>query len=125
MNHVQTKLVETHEEDVSTSERKIEDSIHKEHEEHHLCLMGHNEEVSNSDLDYNELSYDELQDAFNELYMKFEKMIFKNKTLKKHISSISKQELSENNSSKNACENCDNLKEENEFLKDRVEVLEL
>ena len=39
--------VEIHEEEVSTSGRKEENSIHEEHEENHLCLMGHNEEVSN------------------------------------------------------------------------------
>ena len=41
------ELVEIHEEEVSTSGRKEEKSIHEEHE-NHLCLMGYNDEVSNS-----------------------------------------------------------------------------
>ena len=45
--------VEIHEEEVSTSGRKEEKSIHEEHEENHLCLMGHNEEVSNSSSNMN------------------------------------------------------------------------
>ena len=89
-----------------------------------MCLMGHNEEVSNSNSNMNEYSYEELQDAFNDLYMEFEKMILKNNDLKKQISFPSKHDLNENISSKNVCENCDDLKEENDFLKDRVERLE-
>ena len=87
--------------------------------------MGHNKEVSNSNSNTNELSYEELQDVFDELYMEFEKMILKNSDLKKQISLLSKYDLNENISSKNICKNCDNLKEENEFLKDRVERLEM
>ena len=113
-----------HEEEVSTNRRKEEKSILEEHEENHLCLMGHNEEVSNSNSNMNEYSYEELQNAFNDLYMEFEKMILKNNDLKKQISLPSKHDLNENISSKNVFENCDDLKEENDFLKDRVERLE-
>ena len=119
------ELVEIHEEEVSTSGRKEEKSIHEEHEENHLCLMGHNEEVSNSNSNMNEYSYEELQEVFNDLYVEFEKMIFKNHDLKKQISLLSKHDLNESISSKNVCEKCDDLKEENDFLKDRVERLEL
>ena len=42
-----------------------------------MCLMGHNEEVSNSNSNMNEYSYEQLQDAFNDLYMEFENMILK------------------------------------------------
>ena len=119
------ELVEIHDEEVSTSRRKEEKSIHEEHEENHLCLMGHNEEVSNSNSDTNDHSYEELQDVFNELYVEFEKMILKNNDLKKQISLLSKHDLNESISSKNICEKCDDLKEENDFLKDRVERLEL
>ena len=62
------ELVEIHDEEVSTSRRKEEKSIHKEHKENHLCLMGHNEEVSNSNSTNCEFSYEELQDAFH-IYM--------------------------------------------------------
>ena len=75
--------VEIYEEEVSTSGRKEEKFIHEEHEENHLCLMGHNEEVSNSNSNTNNYSYDELQDAFNELFGEFEKVVLKNKVLKK------------------------------------------
>ena len=77
------KFVEIHEEEVSTNRRKEEKSILEEHEENHLCLMGHNEEVSNSNSNTNNYSYEELQDAFDELYGEFEKVILKNKVLKK------------------------------------------
>ena len=88
--------MEIHEEKASTSGRKEEKSIHEEHEENHLCLMGHNEEVSNSNSNMNEYSYEELQEVFNDLYVEFEKMIFKNHDLKKQISLLSKHDLNEN-----------------------------
>ena len=61
------KLVEIYEEEVSTSGRKLEESIHEEHEENHLCLVGHEQEVSNSNSNNGEFSFEELQDAFHEL----------------------------------------------------------
>ena len=98
------EYVEIHEEEVSTSGRKEEKFIHEEHEENHICLMGHNEEVSNSSSNMNECSYDELQDAFNELFGEFEKVVLKNKALKKQISNLSKI-----NSNENICKKCDDL----------------
>ena len=53
--------------------------------------MGHNEEVSNSDSTNCEFSYEELQDAFHDLHDEFEKVILKNKALKKQISNLSKK----------------------------------
>jgi len=87
--------VEIHEEEVSTSGRKEEKFIHEEHEENHLCLMGHNEEVSNSNSNMIVYSYDELQNAFDELYGEFEKVVLKNKVLKKQISTLSKNNSNE------------------------------
>ena len=52
-------------------------------------------------------------------------MILKNEVLEKQISTLSKNVLNENISSKDACKNCVDLKEENNFLKDRVERFEL
>ena len=46
----------------------------------------------------------------------YEKVILKNKVLKKKIYSLSKSDLNDNPSSKNVCKNCDDLKEENEFF---------
>ena len=42
------ELVEINEEEAFTSGREIEESIHEEHEENHLCLVRHEQEVSNS-----------------------------------------------------------------------------
>ena len=97
------ELVEIHEE-VSTSGKKNEEFIHEEQEENHLCLMGHEQEVSNSSSSMNECSYDELQDAFNELYGEFEKVVLKNKALKKQISTLSRIDLN-----KNIYKKCDDL----------------
>lgn len=109
------ELVKIHEEEVSTSGRKEEKSIHKEHEENHLCLMGHIEEVSNSNSNMNVYSYDELQDAFDELYGEFEKVVLKNKVLKKQISTLSKIDSNEN-----ICKKCDDLEKENKILKEEI-----
>ena len=54
------ELVEDNEEVASTSERKEEKSILEEHEENHLCLMGLNEEVSNSCSNIDAVSYTHL-----------------------------------------------------------------
>ena len=93
-----------YEEEVSTSGRKEEKFIHEEHEENHLCLMGHNEQVSNSNSNTNNYSYEELQDAFDELYGEFEKVILKNKVLKKQIFTLSKIDSNEN-----ICKKCNDL----------------
>ena len=98
-----TELVEINEEEVSTSGRKEEKFIHKEHE-NHLYLMGYNDEVSNSNSNMIVYSYDELQDAFDELYGEFEKLVLKNKALKKQISTLSKI-----NSNENIYKKCDDL----------------
>ena len=67
------ELVESKENKAFKSGKKNEESIHEEQEENHLCLMGHEQEVSSSMSSMNECSYDELQDAFNELFGEFEK----------------------------------------------------
>ncbi len=54
------ELVEINEEEVSTSGRKIE-----EHEENYLCLMGHEQEGSNSNSNNGKFTFEELQDAFH------------------------------------------------------------
>ena len=96
------EVVESQENEASTS--KNEESIHVEHEQDHLCLMGHEQEVSNSNSNNGEFSYDELQDAFNELFGEFEKVVLKNKVLKKQISTLSKIDSNEN-----ICKKCDDL----------------
>ena len=70
------ELVEDNNEEASTSGRTINEAIREEHEENHLYLMGYEQEVSNSSSNMNEYSYEELQDAFNELYVEFEKNDF-------------------------------------------------
>ena len=60
-------------------------------------------------------SYDELQDAFDELYGEFEKVVLKNKVLKKQISTLSK-----NNSNEDICKKCDDLEKENKILKEEI-----
>ena len=69
MENVETK------EESSISGRTIDESIHVEHEQDHLCLMGHEQEVSNSNSNNGEFTFEELQDAFHELHEKYEKMI--------------------------------------------------
>ncbi len=109
------ELVESKENKAFTSGKKNEESIHEEQEKNHLCLMGHEQEVSNSSSSMNECSYDELQDAFNELYGEFEKVILKNKVLKKQISTLSKS-----NSNEDICKKCDDLEKENKILKEEI-----
>ena len=84
------ELVEINEKEVSTSGRKIEESIHEEYEENHLCLMRHEQEVSNSNSNNGEFTFEELQYAFHELHEEYEKMIFKNEVLEKQIFTLSK-----------------------------------
>ena len=50
------ELVVSKEEESSTSGRTIDESIHVEHEQDHLCLMGHEQEVSNSNSNNGEFS---------------------------------------------------------------------
>ena len=91
-------------EEPSTSGRTFDESIHGEHEQNPLCLMGHEQEVSNSNSNNGEFTFEELQDAFHDLHDEYEKMILKNDVLEKRISTLSKNVLKENNSSNNACE---------------------
>ena len=114
------ELVEIKEDEVSTSGRKMEEFIQEEHEEDHLCLMGHELEVSNSNSNNCEFSHEELLDAFHELHDEFEKLILKNKALEKQI-----KNFPINDSSNNSCDKCVNFNEENESLKDKVEGLEM
>ena len=62
------ELVESKEEEPSTSGRTIDESIHVEQEHDHLCIMGHDEEVSNSNSNDCEFSYEDLQDAIHEFH---------------------------------------------------------
>ena len=58
-----------------------------------FCLMAYEDEVTleiNS-LDDNSYSYDELQNAFEELVEEFEKSVSKNKVFKKKVTSLSKE----------------------------------
>ena len=48
-----------------------------------ICLVGHEKEVSNSNSNNDEFSFEELQDAFHELHEEYEKMILRNKALEK------------------------------------------
>ena len=109
------ELVESKEDKAFTSEKKNEESIHEEQEENHLCLMGHEQEVSSSSSSMNECSYDELQDAFNELFGEYKKVVLKNKVLNKQISNLSKIDSNEN-----ICKKCDDLEKENKILKEEI-----
>ena len=58
------ELVVSKEEESSTSGRTIDESIHVEHEQDHLCLMGHKQEVSNSNSNNVENLNDDLMMIF-------------------------------------------------------------
>ncbi len=102
-------------EESSTSGKTFDESIHGEHEQNHLCLMGHEQEVSNSNSNNDEFTFEELQDAFHDLHDELEKMILKNKALKKQISTLSKIDLNEN-----VCKKCDDFQKENNILKEEI-----
>jgi hypothetical protein len=58
-----------------------------------LCLMAYENEVTSelNSLEDNSYSYDDLQNAFEELVEEFEKNVLKNKALKKKITSLSNE----------------------------------
>jgi hypothetical protein len=58
-----------------------------------LCLMAHGDEVTSklNSLEDESYSYDELQNAFEELAEEFEKNALKNKVLKKKVTSLSNE----------------------------------
>jgi hypothetical protein len=90
------------------------------------CLMGLGHQEVSSSQSKNYFTFDELLDAFHDLHDEFEKMISKNNALKNQIVFLSKQNEVLNNQSsfKNDCKNCVDFQEENNFLKDRVEMFD-
>lgn len=102
------------------------DSEEETQEVANMCFMAINDEVSSLDLDES-LSYDELLDGFNELHDKFEKVGLKNISLKKKIALLSKELDDLRNEKDKAkpvidseCKLCENLKNENNLLNDKV-----
>ena len=109
------------------SRRKDDYFIHEEHECNNRCLEGvDHQEVSNSNSKSCEFTYDELLDAFEDMYDAFEKLILKNNTYKNQIASLSQQivELNEKDSFKMDCVKCIDFQNENTILKEKVLLLE-
>ena len=78
------KLVESEEEDSSTSGRINDDFNHDEHEQDTICLMGLDHQVVSSSKSKNgDFTSDELLDAFEDLHYEFKKLISKNNSLEK------------------------------------------
>jgi cell division protein FtsB len=76
-----------------------------------LCLMAHGDEVTSklNSLDDESYSYDELQNAFEELVEEFEKNVLKNKAFKKKVTSLSNE--------------LNDLKKKNEILEKQINSL--
>ena len=76
-----------------------------------LCLMAHGDEVTSklNSLEDESYSYDELQNAFEELAEEFEKNVLKNKVLKKKVTSLSNE--------------LNDLKNKNEILEKQINSL--
>ena len=66
----------------SGSENKVEVA--------NLCLMAHEDEDEVSNSNSSQISFDELQDAFDELMIEFKKVGIKSSLLKKMVSTLSK-----------------------------------
>jgi hypothetical protein len=76
-----------------------------------LCLMAHGDEVTSklNSLEDESYSYDELQNAFEELVEEFEKNVLKNKVFKKKVTSLSNE--------------LNDLKNKNEILEKQINSL--
>jgi hypothetical protein len=76
-----------------------------------FCLMAYEDEVTSelNSLEHNSYSYDELQNAFEELVEEFEKSVSKNKVFKKKVTSLSNE--------------LDDLKNKNEILEKQINSL--
>ncbi|GAV61604.1 hypothetical protein CFOL_v3_05131 [Cephalotus follicularis] len=111
------------------SAKEIWDMLENFHEEKNVegvtsCLMAM-EEDSSGDESENEVNFtfDELQNAYEKLFIEYENVCLKNKTLKKNAISMSKElETSKNENSKYLKE-IESLKDKNNFYINEIDVL--
>jgi hypothetical protein len=92
-----------------------------------LCLMAHGDEVTSklNSLEDESYSYDELQNAFEELVEEFEKNVLKNKVFKKKVTSLS-NELNDLKSKNEILEKqINSLNDKNLFLEEEIIKLEV
>ena len=75
-----------------------------------LCLMENEDEDEVSNSNSSQITFNKLQDAFDELISEFKKVVIKNSLFKKMITTVSNEN--------------EDLQKENEDLKHQVHVLE-
>jgi hypothetical protein len=92
-----------------------------------LCLMAHGDEVTSklNSLDDESYSYDELQNAFEELVEEFEKNVLKNKTFKKKVTSLSNELNDLKNKNEILEKQINSLNDKNLFLEEEIIKLEV
>ena len=73
-----------------------------------LCLMAYGDEYEVSNSNSSQITFNELQDAFDELMSEFKKIGIKNSLLKKMINNLSKEN--------------EDLQNENDDLKNQVHI---
>jgi hypothetical protein len=92
-----------------------------------LCLMAHGDEVTSklNSLEDESYSYDELQNAFEELVEKFEKNVLKNKVFKKKVTSLSNELNDLKNKNEILEKQINSLNDKNLFLEEEIIKLEV
>ena len=96
-----------------------------QHEIANMCFMAIEDEVTSPKTKSSTNEYDELLEAFEELHDEYEKVILKNKVLKKKIleNALELETLQKEKSIEKVYESCDSLKKENLSLHEKVEDL--
>jgi hypothetical protein len=92
-----------------------------------LCLMAHGDEVTSklNSLEDESYSYDELQNAFEELVEEFEKNILKNKVFKKKVTSLSNELNDLKNKNEILEKQINSLNDKNLFLEEEIVKLKI
>jgi cell division protein FtsB len=92
-----------------------------------LCLMAHGDEVTSkfNSLEDESYSYDELQNAFEELVEEFEKKVLKNKVFKKKVTSLSNELNDLKNKNEILEKQINSLNDKNLFLEEEIVKLKI
>ncbi|GAV83541.1 zf-CCHC domain-containing protein/UBN2 domain-containing protein [Cephalotus follicularis] len=89
-----------------------------------LALMAVKEDASEDESDNEvQFSFDELQNAYEKLYVEYENVCLKNKTLKKNVISMSKEIDNLKNKNSKYINEIESLKSKNSFYMNEIEVL--
>ncbi|GAV88506.1 zf-CCHC domain-containing protein/DUF4219 domain-containing protein/UBN2 domain-containing protein [Cephalotus follicularis] len=107
--------------DIDPSSSKEEES---NEEVVNLALMAMEEDTSGDESESEvNFTFDELQNAYEKLYIEYENICLKNKTLKKNAMSISKEIDDLKNKNRKYLNEIDSLQSKNSFYENEIEIL--